>query len=231
MKSLAAVVACGWSRHFLQNRAQTTSVAQTAGRMTTAAPPRCRIRPRTPTAYPPTASRRDSLVGNQGMMANNRHAPTCTAQAPSRGRVDAVMWAIEKDPLLRQTMTAVLLLDRPPDRQVLLGRMEHATRSLPPFRHRLVATPLRLSTPAGSSTPTSNTSYHVRWIRALGRRIDRRACSSSRASRPCPGFDQARPPWIVTVVEGLRDGQAAVIMNISHVVDRRRGQPRRSRRA
>src|SRR5512139_3730545 len=63
------------------------------------------------------------------------------------GDMDAVMWGIEDDPVLRQTMTAVLVLDQAPDRRVLWERMEHATRSLPPFRHKLVTTPLRLSTP------------------------------------------------------------------------------------
>jgi diacylglycerol O-acyltransferase len=131
--------------------------------------------------------------------------------------MDAVMWAIEKDPLLRQTMTAVLLLDQPPDRQVLLGRMEHATRSLPPFRHRLVATPLRLSTPRWLVEPNFDLSYHVRWIRAPGDGSIGGVLEFARQSA-MSGFDQARPPWIVTVVEGLRDGQAAVIMNISHVM-------------
>ena len=38
---------------------------------------------------------------------------------------------IEKDPLLRQTMTAVLILDRPPDRETLLDRLERASRTIP----------------------------------------------------------------------------------------------------
>jgi diacylglycerol O-acyltransferase len=131
--------------------------------------------------------------------------------------MDAVMWGIENDPVLRQTMTAVLVLDRSPDRQVLLDRMEHATRSLPPFRHRLVATPLRLSTPRWLVDPNFDLSYHVRWIRAPGDggvdgvlEFARQAAMS--------GFDQARPLWTVTVVEGLQQGRAALIMNISHVM-------------
>jgi diacylglycerol O-acyltransferase len=32
------------------------------------------------------------------------------------GDSEAAMWGIEKDPLLRQTMIAILILDRPPDR-------------------------------------------------------------------------------------------------------------------
>jgi diacylglycerol O-acyltransferase len=133
------------------------------------------------------------------------------------GDMDAVMWAIEKDPLLRQTMTAVLLLDQSPDPQMLLDRMEHATRSLPPFRHRLVATPLRLSTPRWLVDRNFDLSYHVRWIRApRDGGIDGVLEFARQAAMS--GFDQARPLWTVTVVEGLQQGQAAVIMNISHVL-------------
>ena len=131
--------------------------------------------------------------------------------------MDAVMWGIEKDPLLRQTMTAVLVLDQSPDRQVLLDRMEHATRSLPPFRHRLVATPFRLSTPRWLIDPNFDLSYHVRWIRAPGDGSIDGVLEFARQSA-MSGFDQARPLWIVTVVEGLQRDQAAVIMNISHVL-------------
>ena len=131
--------------------------------------------------------------------------------------MDAVMWGIEKDPLLRQTMTAVLVLDQSPDRQVLLDRMEHATRSLPPFRHRLVATPFRLSTPRWLIDPNFDLSYHVRWIRAPGDGSIDGVLEFARQSA-MSGFDQARPLWIVTVVEGLQHGQAALIMNISHVL-------------
>jgi diacylglycerol O-acyltransferase / wax synthase len=133
------------------------------------------------------------------------------------GDMDAVMWGIEKDPLLRQTITAVLVLDQRPDRQVLLDRMEHATRSLPPFRHRLVATPFRLSTPRWLVDPNFDLSYLVRWIRAPGDGVIDGVLEFARQSA-MSGFDQARPLWIVTVVEGLREGQAALIINISHVM-------------
>ena len=133
------------------------------------------------------------------------------------GDMDAVMWGIEKDPVLRQTMTAVLVLDRSPDHQTLLERMEHATRSLPPFRHRLVATPLRLSTPRWLVDPNFDLSYHVRWIRAPGDGSIDGVLEFARQSA-MSGFDQARALWTVTVVEGLQRGQTALIMNMSHVM-------------
>ncbi len=78
------------------------------------------------------------------------------------GDMESVLWGIEKDPLLRQTMTAVLILDRPPDRETLLDRLERASRTLPPLRHRLVEVPFRLSTPRWLVDPNFDLSYHVR---------------------------------------------------------------------
>ncbi|MGE5695658.1 MAG: wax ester/triacylglycerol synthase domain-containing protein, partial [Candidatus Sericytochromatia bacterium] len=143
-----------------------------------------------------------------------RQAPRSPLHA---GDMDAAMWAIEKDPLLRQTMTAVLVLDQSPDRQILFDRMEHATRSLPPFRHKLVATPLRLSTPRWLVDPNFDLSYHVRWIRAPGDGAIEGVLEFARQSA-MSGFDEARPLWTVTVVEGLQHDRAALILNISHVM-------------
>ena len=133
------------------------------------------------------------------------------------GDMDAVLWGIEKDPLLRQTMTAVLILDRPPDRETLLDRLERASRTLPPFRHKLVAPPLRLSTPRWLVDSNFDLSYHVRWIGAPGDGSIDGVLEFARQSATS-GFDQARPLWTVTVVESLQRHQAAVIMNISHVM-------------
>jgi diacylglycerol O-acyltransferase / wax synthase len=142
-------------------------------------------------------------------------------QAPHKplhvGDMEAAMWGIENDPLLRQTMTAVLVLDRPPDREVLLERLERASRTLPPFRHRLVEVPLRLSTPRWLVDPNFDLSYHVRWIRAPGYGSIDGVLEFARQST-MSGLDRARPLWTVTVVEGLEGDQAAVILKISHVV-------------
>jgi diacylglycerol O-acyltransferase / wax synthase len=133
------------------------------------------------------------------------------------GDMEAAMWGIENDPLLRQTMTAVLVLDKPPDRKVLLERLERVSRTLPPFRHRLVEVPLHLSTPRWLVDPNFDLSYHIRWIRAPGEGSIDGVLEFAHQST-MSGLDRARPLWIVTVVEGLEGDQAAVILKISHVV-------------
>ena len=133
------------------------------------------------------------------------------------GDVDAMLWGIEKDPLLRQTITVVLILDREPDREVLLERLERASRSLPSFRHRLVEAPLRLSNPRWLVDPNFDLSYHVRWIGAPGDGSLDGVLEFARQST-MSGLDRERPLWTITVVEGLKDGQAALILTVNHVM-------------
>ena len=74
---------------------------------------------------------RTSQNGNRRTMTTvdiHRHASHKPLHA---GDMESVLWGIEKDPLLRQTMTAVLILDRPPDRETLLDRIERASRNIP----------------------------------------------------------------------------------------------------
>ena len=62
---------------------------------------------------------------------------------------DALMWSIEKDPLLRSTITVVALLDGPPDHECLLERFGRGTRLIPRLRGQQAAQP------AGSISGTS----------------------------------------------------------------------------
>ena len=117
-------------------------------------------------------------------------------KAHHTGDLDAMLWGIEKDPLLRQTITVVLILDRGPDREVFLDRLERCSRALPSFRHRLVEVPLRLSTPRWIVDPNFDLSYfpgsrlmrcgtrRPRWRSARGRiRRSSSACLGIRRRR------------------------------------------------
>ncbi len=133
------------------------------------------------------------------------------------GDLDAMLWGIEKDPLLRQTITVVLILDRAPDPDVLMDRLERGSRTLPSFRHRLVEPPLRLSTPRWIVDPNFDLSYHVRWIGAPGDRSLEGVLEYAGQSA-MSGLDRQRALWTVTVVEGLKRGRAALVLTVDHVM-------------
>ena len=131
--------------------------------------------------------------------------------------MDALMWAIEKDPLLRSTITAVAILDRSPDRDRLLDKIERGTRDIPRLRQKAVTPPFSVAPPAWVADPNFDLSYHVRFVRAPG---DGSLRSLLQIAEPIAmqGFDRARPLWEFTVVDGLADGRAALIQKVHHSV-------------
>jgi len=154
---------------------------------------------------------------NQGSVATIDNYQHASHQPLHASDIDAAMWRIEKDPLLRQTIAAVLILDQPPDREMLLDRLERASRTLPTFRHRLVEAPLQLSTPRWLVDLNFDLSYHVRWIGAPGGGSLDGVLEFARQST-MSGLDRDRPLWAITVVEGLKGDQAAVIIKMDHAM-------------
>ena len=130
---------------------------------------------------------------------------------------DALMWGIEKDPLLRSTITAVSLFDRPPDQERLRDRVERGTCLIPRLRQRVVSAPLVASPPRWVFDPNFDLDYHLRRVRAPAPG-DRRALLDLAEPIGMQSFDRARPLWEFTVVEGLADGKAAVIQKLHHSI-------------
>jgi diacylglycerol O-acyltransferase len=128
---------------------------------------------------------------------------------------DALMWAIEKDPLLRSTITAVSILDRSPDRVRFEEQVERATRVVPRLRQRVVASPFHVAPPEYVIDPNFDIRYHVRWMGAPGDG-SLRALLDLTAPLAMQGFDRARPLWEFVVVEGLEGGRAALIQKLHH---------------
>ena len=81
---------------------------------------------------------------------------------------DALMWAIEKDPLLRSTITSVTLFDAALDRDRLLSQLDRATRMIPRLRQKVVSPPLGVAPPSWVVDPDFDLDYHVRFQRAPG---------------------------------------------------------------
>jgi WS/DGAT/MGAT family acyltransferase len=130
---------------------------------------------------------------------------------------DALMWTIEKDPLLRSTITSVVVLDRAPDRARLEDVVDRATRLVPRLRQRVVSSAYSVAPPRWEVDPNFNLDFHLRWLRAPneGRLRDVLELAEPIAMQ---GFDRARPLWEFDVVDGLADGKAAVILKIHHAI-------------
>jgi WS/DGAT/MGAT family acyltransferase len=128
---------------------------------------------------------------------------------------DALMWNLEKDPLLRSTITVLWLLDRSPERDRFDEKIERTTRTIPRLRQRVVGNPLSLAPPRWEVDPNFDLAFHCRYVKAPGDGSLRGVLDLAQPIA-MQGFDRARPLWELWVVEGLEDGRAALIMKLHH---------------
>jgi WS/DGAT/MGAT family acyltransferase len=128
---------------------------------------------------------------------------------------DALMWNVEKDPTLRSTIVTVLTLDRSPDWDTLVERIERGTRLIPRLRQRVVTPLFRVGPPYWSGDPNFDLSYHLRRIRAPEPATFECVLDVAR-NAAMAGFDRARPLWEYTVVDGLTGGRSAMVIKVHH---------------
>jgi len=127
---------------------------------------------------------------------------------------DALMWNIEKDPLLRSTIVTVLFFDTTPDWTNLVARIERGSWLIPRMRQRVATPLLRMGPPHWSCDPNFDLMYHLRRVRVCEPTDD--AVLDIARTAAMAGFDRSRPLWEYTLVEGLEGGRAAMVMKVHH---------------
>ena len=129
------------------------------------------------------------------------------------GEVDALMWAMEADPVLRSTVIAVALLDGPPDRERLTARVRRSVEEIP--RLHQVAVERFGGTPRWVRAPEVNLGYHLRFCGCPGDGSQAGLLGLVDQIAAVP-LDRSRPLWQHTVVEDLPDGRAALVVKVHH---------------
>lgn len=130
---------------------------------------------------------------------------------------DALMWHIERDPLLRSTVLSVWLLDRAPDEERYAATFERTMRHVPRLRQRVVEDPLGVAPPRWENDPFFDPAYHIRRVRvpAAGTVRDLLDLAAPVAMQ---SFDKDRPLWELYRVEGLEEGRYGVILKLHHAM-------------
>ena len=130
---------------------------------------------------------------------------------------DAVMWTIERDPVLRSTVTTVAMLDRAPRLAAVRRRLLEASTAIPRLRQR-VDRPARVGArPRWVEDPAFDIDYHLRAVSPAGPADVDAVLELARVSA-MSGLDRDRPLWELSVVEGLAGGGAAFILKFHHCV-------------
>jgi len=133
------------------------------------------------------------------------------------GASDAFTWRMERDPALRSTVVVVDWLDRPPDWDALVARVDRITRIMPSLRQRVIESPFGLTAPRWSYHPHFDLDWHIGRIAAPAPRTREAILQFARRSA-MDAFDRDRPLWELTLAEGIEDGQAALIFKFHHAL-------------
>lgn len=130
---------------------------------------------------------------------------------------DALMWNMERDPILRSTISGAWLLDQPPDRERLLERAERALHYIPRLRQRVAANPFSIAPPRWEVDPDFDLHFHVRFLRAPGGGSLRELLDLLQPIA-MQSFDRDRPLWELYVVDGLEGGRGGLLLKLHHAI-------------
>jgi len=130
---------------------------------------------------------------------------------------DALMWTIEKDPLLRSTITTVATFDQPLDHKRFREVVERASRAVPRLRQRVQANPYSIAPPRWETDPNFDLEFHLRFLRAPGDGTLREVLDIAEPIA-MQGFDRARPLWELDIIEGLEGDRSAMILKLHHSI-------------
>ncbi len=129
---------------------------------------------------------------------------------------DAFAWAMESDPRLRSTVVTLILLDRAPDWDVVRERFRAVSSNLPMFRQVVVESPPP-TPPRWEPAPDFDPDFHMRRVSAPEPGNLDAVLEMARVAA-MSDFDRARPLWTATLIEGLDDGGAAVLLKFHHAL-------------
>jgi WS/DGAT/MGAT family acyltransferase len=133
------------------------------------------------------------------------------------GPVDYLMHRGEANPRTRSGIMALELLDATPDWDRFRTRFENASRRVLRLRQKVVVPTFPTAAPRWVVDPDFNLDFHVRRVRVSGSGTLREVFDLAEVILQSP-MDISRPLWTATLVEGLAEGKAAMLLHISHAV-------------
>jgi len=129
--------------------------------------------------------------------------------------VGSIMWGLGQDATLRMIVGNLMILDRPPSREALAGRMEAAAAGTPRLRQHPIAVPGILNRLAWANEEVFGARDHIR-VMAVPSPGDLRQVLDLVTLLELAPFDSKMSPWDVTVIEGLEGGRAALFLRAHH---------------
>lgn len=153
-----------------------------------------------------------------GKKVEKKPPTTVPTAAKKMSSWDFATWRLASDdPVMRSTIIGLLLLDSAPDWDRLVDRFDRASRTAIVLRQKVVEGPIGYETPRMVVDSDFDLSFHLRRFRMPARSRWADVLEDARR-QSMTDFDRDRPLWRVTVLEGLSDGKAAVIVKLHHAI-------------
>jgi diacylglycerol O-acyltransferase len=131
--------------------------------------------------------------------------------------IEAIMWRVGQDPALRMTVGLLVLLDQAPAADALAERLGHAIANTPRLRQLPDDATFTQTRPAWIDDPEPAAKDHLRMMAVAPPGSLRQVLDLVALLESVP-FDTDRPPWDVTLIEGMDNGQGALFLRAHHVV-------------
>ena len=149
---------------------------------------------------------------------DQRERRATAVSSPDRlSDADSILMTLDRDPLLRSSITALVIFDQEPPFAEVVERFAALCRRTRRFRSRVVTPRAPWDRPRWEEDPYFDVSTHVRHVRAA-HPSDLRAVLDLAQSMAPMAFDPTRPLWEAIVVDGVIGGKAALIMRVHHAV-------------
>jgi WS/DGAT/MGAT family acyltransferase len=130
--------------------------------------------------------------------------------------IEAIMWRVGQDTTLRMAVGALVLLDEAPAVAALRERVASLAQA-PPLR-RLPDDPTFTRTrPAWIDDPDPDPDHHLRFAGVAAPGSLRQVLDTVGLLEAIP-FDPERPPWDITLIEGIEGDRAALYVRAHHVI-------------
>ncbi|MFC4126391.1 wax ester/triacylglycerol synthase domain-containing protein [Nocardia rhizosphaerae] len=130
-------------------------------------------------------------------------------------QTDFLTWRLQRNPILRPTIVAVLLLDAAPDRDRLAAAIERGTRAVPEFRGLLVGGRAGLRPPRWVPDRAFDLAWHVR-CDEQARPVELTSVLEFAGVEAMTAFDPGRPLWRARLLASRGGGRAALVLTVHH---------------
>ena len=163
------------------------------------------------------AGRATSAVESATAAARGSDDPAVVAPRRLSG-FDLATWrTASADPAMRSPIIGLIALESSPDWARLVERFDRASRVAPVLRQKVLEGPADVLSPRLVIDPDFDLSFHMRRFRVADPGTWDQVLDECRR-QSMADFDLARPLWRVTLLEGLQDGRAALIVKLHHAI-------------